>query len=348
MSKPKKPSKEAMQRGRARAEAMSPEGRKESARHAAKARWAKTAAVLPRLPKETHAGVLEVANALLPCAVLDSTMRVFTQRGIMGAFGIEKPSGGRGAAEEDGAAQLPGFLGSKAVFPFLSESLVVSLRTPIVFVPRQGGRTAYGYEVTILSAICDALLEARKAGTLTPQQRHIADQAEVLVRAFARVGIIALVDEATGYQADRARDELQKILAHYIAAELLPWTKKFPDEFFKQVYKIHGWKYEVGNSKRPQYIGKIINKYVYDKLPPGVLEELRAKNPPIDGRRKFKHFQWLTNDTGHPHLDRQIVKVTTLLQVSDSPAEFERHFKKAFPKPGQQIDLALTDGKDKE
>jgi hypothetical protein len=43
-----------------------------------------------------------------------------------------------------------------------------------------------------------------------PRRSNIADQCEALVRGFARVGIIALVDKATGYQKDRARDALAK------------------------------------------------------------------------------------------------------------------------------------------
>jgi hypothetical protein len=38
-----------------------------------------------------------------------------------------------------------------------------------------------------------------------------------LLRGFARVGIIALVDEATGFQRDRTKDALSKILEAYIA-----------------------------------------------------------------------------------------------------------------------------------
>lgn len=58
------------------------------------------------------------------------------------------------------------------------------------------------YEATVLADICDAFLEARKHENLSSRQRIIAEQCEVLMRSFARVGIIALVDEATGYQYD--------------------------------------------------------------------------------------------------------------------------------------------------
>jgi hypothetical protein len=65
------------------------------------------------------------------------------------------------------------------------------------------GKMAYRYEATVLADICDAVLLARKARMLQKQQLHIADQCEILMRGFARVGIIALVDEVTGYQEFR-------------------------------------------------------------------------------------------------------------------------------------------------
>jgi hypothetical protein len=59
-----------------------------------------------------------------------------------------------------------------------------------------------------------------------------------LLRAFATVGIIALVDEATGYQEVRKRNELQQILEAYLKDEFAPWTKKFPDEYYKHLLRL--------------------------------------------------------------------------------------------------------------
>lgn len=158
---------------------------------------------------------------------------------------------------------------------------------------------------------------------------------------MARVGIIALVDEATGYQEQRARDELNKILEAYIVAELQPWIKMFPDEFFRQIYRLHGWKYTAGSTSRTPYIGKLINRLVYEQLPPGVLDELRLKNPVTGkGYRKHKHHQFLTVETGNIHLDRQISTVTTLMRISANKDEFEEHFAKAF-KPAWQERIPL-------
>lgn len=72
-----------------------------------------------------------------------------------------------------------------------------------------------------MADICEAFLEARNSIKLSTRQRIIADQCEILIRGFARVGITALVDEATGYQYERERDALQSILKAYINEEHL-------------------------------------------------------------------------------------------------------------------------------
>lgn len=122
-------------------------------------------------------------------------------------------------------------------------------------------------------------LDARAAGKLNTKQQSVAAAAEVLARGLARVGIIALVDEATGYQEVRARDELRRILEKYVQAEFRPWLKTFPDDFFREIYRLQGWEYKPGTSKRIPYVGKLVNKYVYEQLPDGVLDELCRLNP---------------------------------------------------------------------
>ena len=197
----------------------------------------------------------------------------------------------------------------------------------------------------LLPEICEVILDANKAGALKSNQQQLAEMAEILIRGFARIGVIALVDEATGYQEERARDELARILEAYVQEEYRPWTRMFPEEFFRQVYRIHGWPYKPGNAKRTPLVGHVINKFVYGQLPTGILEELRRLNPIAEsGYRKRKHFQHLTADTGNEHLDRQITSVITLMRVSDSKEELEHHFAKAFgrPSPGIQGKLPLV------
>lgn len=317
--------------GKKRAESLDAGTRSDIARQAALSRWGTKT---ERVPKATHAGVLRVADLTIPCFVLDDGRRVLSGRGLASAFGQKSTSQGA-QAEIEGARRVPAFLSSATVYPFLSEELLALADSPIRFGGQVAAGVAFGYQATILPEICKAIVQARAANALRAAQLPMAQAAEVLLFALAKTGIVALVDEVTGYQYERARDELERILNQYIQEELRPWTKRFSNTFFKEIYRIHGWKFEEGVTAGPRYVGKFINKYIYGELPPGVLEELRRRNPQENGQRKHKHFQFLTEDTGDAHLDGQILKVTTLMQVADDKRHFEDLFSRAFPKMGQ-------------
>ena len=176
---------------------------------------------------------LIIGDIEIPCYVLEDETRVLSQRGFLGAIGrsVSRPGGGE---------QLPAFLSSERLKPFISNELAAA-SNPILFQPPDGGRSAYGYPAALLPQVCEVYLRARDAGVLQKQQAHIAEQADILIRGLATVGIIALVDEATGYQEIRAREALATILEKFIAEELQPWTKTFPYEFYSLIYKLRGW-----------------------------------------------------------------------------------------------------------
>lgn len=329
--------------GNMRAARLSPEERREIASKAAEARWGIT------LPQATHSGELVINGRRIACAVLQNGKRVLTQETFLTAIGrAAKAKAGTGSLKlVDG---LPPFLVAENLKPFVSDELKQST-TPIIFRTVKGGR-AFGYDAMLLPMVCEVYVNARDENKLLKGQEHIAQACYILMKGLARVGIIALVDEATGYQEQRAKDELAKILEAYVQEEYRPWTRMFPEEFFRQIYRIHGWPYKPGNARRTPFCGHLINKYVYGELPPGVLDELRRLNPVTDrGYRRRKHFQFLTADTGNEHLDRQIMTVITLMRISENKDELERHFAKAFGKPVPMIQQRLPlfiDVSDKE
>jgi hypothetical protein len=313
--------------GKARAEKLSTTDRQAIARQAALARWGTD------LPQAEYAGRLLIAEKEIVCAVLDNTKRVLTQETFLKAIGrAGKAKAGTGSERlVDG---LPPFLAADNLQPFISDELRLA-STPVPFRNTKGTR-GFGFDALLLPMVCEVYLEARDAGALLPSQRHIAAACDLLIRGLARVGIIALVDEATGYQERRAKDELQKILDAYVTAELRPWTKTFPEEFFKEIYRLQGWEFKPGNAKRTPFVGYLINKYIYEQMPPGVLEELKRLNPVTEkGYRKHKHHSHLTVDVGNPALNRQIIKVMTLMSISDTKTDFEEVFAKAFKLPVQ-------------
>ena len=270
---------------------------------------------------------LIIGNTEIPCYVLEDETRVFVQRGMAKAIGLSVPSG----------SQMARFVGSKTLNPFISKNLKVVLGNPIRFV--SPGGIAHGYPATILVDLCKAVLEARDAGVLQKRQHHIAQQCDNLIRNLAAVGVIALVDEATGYQDVREKRALATILEKFIAKDLQPWTKTFPYEFYEQIFRLRNWPGPEG-AKKPQVIGHYTNNFVYERLAPGVLEELKKLNPTgKPGQRKHRHHQWFTPDPGYPKLQQHLAAVTALMRAAPNWTAFLRMLERAFPKPGMPVPL---------
>ncbi|MDM1514738.1 P63C domain-containing protein, partial [Myroides odoratimimus] len=193
--------------------------------------------------------------------------------------GIQKALGYTGTAGN----WLPSFVNSKQISPFISSGILDALSQRVEFNRIGAGGSAsitYGYDATVLIDLCDAMLSAKNSGTLSDKYLEYAFRAEIIIRAVAKVGIIALVDEATGYQYDREKDALQVIFKAYINEELLKWQKMFPDMFYYEIFRLHKWDFTVnGINKRPGVIGKWTNELIYNQLPIGILDELKRKTP---------------------------------------------------------------------
>ena len=266
-----------------------------------------------------YEGTLNLGNALLDVAVLENGQRIIKQAAVFKA--LDRPA--RGNSRVIG---IPTFMDAKNLQPYVNE-YVKGVIKKVEYLDIKGS-AQQGFDCMILPAVCDVYLRAREDGVLLPTQIDTAQKAEVLMRSLARVGITALVDEATGYQYDREHDELQKILKAYISEELLPWQKRFPDVFYKELFRLNGWNYTVnGIKKRPGVIGKWTNTIIYEELPKGVLEELKNKTPKnASGNRTERYHQYLSEDIGEPNLEKQINKAVTLFQVSDNMKQFWSNF----------------------
>ena len=313
MAKKKQP--KTVTRGNERANKVSAAERKETARKGVRQ---------PAL-RETHSSSLVIGSAEIACGVREDGTRIFSRRGVGRAFGSRK------TGVEVGAPEIPPFLASRAILPFISGDLMALLESPIAYLPKHGGRTGLGYEASILPAICEVILDADRSGALTSRTQRFANVADMLLRGFARLGVIALIDEATGYQYDRARNALAEILEKFIRKELAAWARVFPDEYYEHIYRLRGWTYE-GTNKRTPLIGTYTKDVVYQRLAPGVLDELERINPRVDGYRRAKHHQWMTEDIGHPKLREHLTKVVVLMQAADDWSSFKRMLNRVLPK----------------
>lgn len=316
--------------GRARAEKLSPTEKSDIARQAAAARWSRVQVGAAHVPLAAYGSAdrpLRIGEIAIPAYVLDDGRRMLAQRGMQAGIGMST-SGGSG-----GAQRLARFVATLEDKGLDSKGLSVRIGSPVMFRAPGIGGPIYGYEATILTDLCDAVLEARARGLLMKQQLHIAAQCETLARGLARVGIIALVDEATGYQSQRAHDALARILEKFIAKELRPYVKTFPPDFYQEIYRLRGEEYPPKQNRHNSYIGKITNDLVYDRLAPGVREELqRLTERYPSGRLKTKLHQRLTTDFGHPKLREHLGGVVMAMKLSTDWELFMATINRILPK----------------
>lgn len=312
--------------GAVRAGKMTPEQRKMQAMKMVVAKKE-----LANLPKATHGAAdhpLRIGEIEIPCYVLEDGTRVLSQNGLQTSIGMSLSGG---AAGEQRIASLLDKIAEKGIN---INELSARIKNPIKFRPLIGGSAAYGFEATVLADICDVILAARKAEVLLPSQMRYADQCEILVRGFARVGIIALVDEATGFQRDRAKDALAKILEAFVAQELQPYLKTFPSDYYEQLFRLYELPYPPNGNKswRPAFFGHITNDVIYSRLAPELLPELKKAASKAD--RKAKLHQWLTQDIGHPKLREHLASIVSILKLSKTPDEFKSNVNMIHPKCG--------------
>lgn len=289
------------------------------------------------IPAATHRGKLPIGDdVVLDCFVLDGGLRVIAEKTVAKQLG--RGLGGKSArlARRDGLPPLPDYF-APVLEPYVPDLLRVALTEPIVFRDRGGPRRAIN--ATLLTDICQVWVDAWEAGALQVSQIPIAERAAMLIDAFKRVGAIALVDSATGYEDDREAHELERILAAYINDGLLPWAKRFPNAFYDEMFRLKGWeRSNPASVKRPKLVGKLTSELVYERLPQGVIGELRAKNPVVSrgGSRAHKHHQFLTEEIGHPHLSNQVAAVTALMRAAPTWSAFMKMFDRAFPDPRRE------------
>jgi hypothetical protein len=323
--------------GKARAASLPASERKEIAKRAASARWAKAgkaeveidddrdllgAFTRPVLgptekPYSMFRGTLAIGEVGLQCHVLNDGRRVLTQREVVRAL-----SGGRVSGSY--LQNIPGY--DVASLP----------GRVILFTDPHGPQVNHGFEAILLIEICEAYLQARDRndGSLKANQENIARAADVIMRACARVGIEALIDEATGYQEVRAKNALQVKLQLFIAEQMGEWAKRFPDEFWVQLARLEGVKYS--GRHRPWRWGKYVMRFVYHAIDPDVSKKLADINPePTKGRN---HHQHLT-DFGHQELNNHLQQVIAVMRLCNDMDEFKRKFPRAFPQGQRQLEM---------
>lgn len=335
--------------GKARAERLTPEQRSEMARRAVQVRWEK-AEMEGEAVTAPHNGTIKIGELEIPCSVLADGTRLLSERGVAKALGLARSGGTYKRSKEiaEGGAKLPIFVAQFNLMPFVDLELASVLKKPIWYRPDAGpttGQLHKGVRAELLPKICNVWLKARDAGVIRKSQAVVVANADIISRGLAEVGIVALVDEATGFQDVRAKDALAKILEKFVAKEIQPYLRTFPLDFFRELCRLRNIPFRE-DMRLPPYFGKLVNNLVYCRLAPGVLPASQRKNPVTEsGRRKDKNFQYLTPAVGHPKLLQLLGSEVTLMRMSPEWDDFKPLVDKYHP---VYKELPLFDWLDKE
>jgi len=318
--------------GDARALRLSAAERREIAVRAAQARWDRIDDP-SQLPAVSHKGPLKLGEVELDAYRLKDGRRVISKRAMAAALGLQSAGGNA-------------FLRSMTRKGLRSEIRLETwdrINNPIFFkIPPMDSvsapeATADGYEADTLIDVCNAIISAYQSQKLHGSQYFLYVRAEVIVRASAKLGITALVDEAVGYVIDPRRDEYRRLFDKFLIDECRQWEQEFPKKFSDMIYRLYGLKRrDPDATKTPRFFGKFTRKYIYYPLAHSkgaILEQLDDRNPVVysGGGRRYKFHQFLTEEIGLPALRQHLWQVIGIGNASSNKDQFRRSFYKAFP-----------------
>lgn len=296
-----------------------------------------------KIPKSTHQGIMNLNGFEISCAVLEDGERVIVDRTVANAFGVKGSGAYWAKKRQNKSALLPEYVSQEYLKPYISKKVRINLSKPIIY-KNKSGKISEGISARCLPDICDIWITAHKKGALhdLPEKINIiSENAYNILKAFAHVGIIALIDEVTGYQDIRVKNALEEILNKHLLEDAKKYEVTYPLELYKAWFKLRNWDWKPENAqKRPGVIGKWTNKYIYERIAPGLLKELEVKNPKDSkGNRKHKHFQYLTDDIGEPRLREFFGGLIALARASTSWSKYIRLVERAYPSFGDQLKI---------
>jgi hypothetical protein len=286
--------------------------------------------ILPTAPPEPSAaptakwvGVLPIGDDGPPCYVLDDGRRLISRTGATTSL-----TGTRGG-------DLESYLRVGALKGYLPDDFDDQM---VEFtIPGVKHKTVRGITAELFLDVCTAYVRALEDGALqSDRQREIAAHAGMFLAASAKVGLIALIDEATGYQYERAEDALRVKLSMFLEEEMRKWEKTFPDQLWTEFGRLTNWKGAV-HSQRPRYWGKLVMELVYDYLDPDVSQWLREHAPAP--RSGANYHQWLSSQYGLKRLTEHLWMLIGMAAACQTMPELKQKMAERFGK--QQIQFTM-------
>ncbi|MCD4676955.1 MAG: helix-turn-helix domain-containing protein [Desulfobacula sp.] len=276
----------------------------------------------PDSPFAKFIGKLELGNDQIDCYVLDTKERVISMGTTVKALAKTK------------SADLAEYIGVKALKPYINKELVLA-ETVEFNIPgtHYKGR---GLKAEIFLDICNAYVMAFSDGALkTSKQQEIAIRSSILLASCAKVGLIALIDEATGYQYERQESALQLKLKAFVADEMRGWEKTFPDELWEQFGRLTSWKGSLHS--RPKWWGKLVMELIYNALDSDVSSYLKENKPPPTHKKNY--HQWLSEHYGLKQLVTHIYEIIGMAKTCTTIKELQQQVAHHYKNIPLQLDL---------
>ena len=280
----------------------------------------------PESPFAKFKGTLSISNNgnEIDCYVLDNEERVMSIRAVVNAIaGVS-------------TGKLDSYIGVKALEPYIDKTSI--LGEPINFSIPGTQLKGIGINAEKFLDILTAYISAFTDGKLeTDNQKEIAIRCIKLNTSLSKVGLIALIDEATGYQNIRQEDELQIKLRAFLADELRDWEKTFPDELWNEFGRLTNW--EGPLHSRPKYWGKLVMELIYDALDPDVALYLKNEKP--KPQHRLNYHQWLTENYGLKYLSFHIQQVIGVAKTCDTMDDLRQKVAYLYKKQPMQIAMSI-------
>jgi hypothetical protein len=277
-----------------------------------------------KIPEATFSGSVSIGEVELPCYVLSDGRRVISRTGATAMLTSAK--GGGNLESYTRVEALQGYL--PADLPMIEFSM-----------PGVVNKTVLGMSAETFLDICKAYVTARESASakMTERQVKIAIQANMFLVACSKIGLIALIDEATGYQYERADDALRFKLKVYLEEEMRKWEKTFPDELWREFGRLTNWK--GGLHQRPKYWGKLVMELVYGYLDKDVAEWLKSNAPKPRGGQNY--HQWLSSQYGLKKLVEHLWMLVGMASACTSMSELREKMAERFGRVPVQLRLFL-------
>lgn len=238
------------------------------------------------------------------------------------------------AIANDDNGDLLKYVGVKSLQPYI-DSAGISSRFVEFTIPGNPNK-AKGITAETFLDTCSAYVSALTSGApLTEKQRGIAINCSILLSACAKTGLIALIDEATGYQYEREEDALQVKIRAFISEELRAWEKTFPDELWEEFGRLTHWQGSL--QQRPKYWGKLVLELIYDAMDPDVAKYLKENKP--KPRHGLNYHQWLSEDLGVKALTTHLNQVIGIAKTCNTMEELRHKVALYYGKEDLQLSM---------